>query len=528
MSTTNVTTVTPTATLIPLSKLSVAPENVRRTDKRGGVEGLAESIAAEGLLQNLVAFETESGRFRVVAGGRRLAALKLLAKAGRWSEPVRCLVLPTEAAARVSLAENVMRTALHPADEFEAFAALIAEGHDAPEVARRFGTTVRHVEQRMKLAAVSPALVKAYRAGEMTLDQLMAFTVVDDHARQEQVWTTYHVRESMGLGIRRALLAEHVPVTDKLARFVGLEAYEAAGGAVTRDLFSDDAGGTWLADPDLLRRLAAEKMEAEASALSAEGWDWIETFETFPYSGFYNHGRVYPRALPLSDEDRTELARLTERREAILSGLEAEPVAASAEALSAVEAAIGVVRERGWNFTAEDKARAGVAVGLTHEGRLPGEVSDLWPWLLAQDQGTVLDLLAFLVSLSLNGVKHRHERAGCDRLRHADQVAASASLDMRAWWSTDEAFLSRLSKAQIAAAVAEGAGDGSRELAAVIAKLPKGEAVACAAQALEGRGWLPEPLRTPAASDRRRAEADRIAVEVVRGETVPMHVEAAE
>ncbi|GJE02024.1 ParB/RepB/Spo0J family partition protein [Methylobacterium isbiliense] len=642
----------PAEALIPLTKLSVAPENVRRTDKRGGVEGLAESIAEEGLLQNLVVFETEAGRFRVVAGGRRLAALKLLAKAGRWGGPVRCLVLPSEAAQRVSLAENVMRRALHPADEFEAFAALMHEGHDAPEVARRFGTTVRHVEQRMKLAAVSPALVKAYRAGDMTLDQLTAFAVVDDHARQEQVWNTHYVRESTGQGIRRALLSEHVPVTDKLARFVTLEAYEQAGGVVTRDLFSDDEGGTWLADPDLLRRLAAEKMGAEAAALSAEGWGWVETFEQFPYSGFYNFGRVYPRALPLSAEDRAELARLTERRDTILTSLEAAPDEVLGEELATVEAAIGAVRQRDYGFTPEDMARAGAAVGLTHEGRLkverglvrpedvrrekkereraeraeiaaarveagetvteapfpalsdvlteemtalrtaalrvevmrrpdlalagvvhalampvfythawraesafeikatsidlvgriagaeacptlaamteareawgyrlPGDVGDLWEWLTEQSGDTLLDLLAYLAAQSLNGVKQRHERGRPGRVEHADTIAASADLNMRTWWSVDAAFLARLSKAQIAAAVADGMGEEAGDLPPLLLKLPKAEAVSRAAQALDGRGWLPELLRTTrqdGETEIRARASQRIAVDVIR------------
>ena len=369
-------TVAPAASMewIALSKLSVAEENVRRTDRKGGIEGLAESIAAEGLLQNLTGFATEKGRYRIVAGGRRLTALRLLAKAGRWSGPVPVRVLPSGTdAQRISLTENVVRAALHPADEFEAFAALIAERHEPAEVARRFGTTVRHVEQRMKLAAVSPTLVKAYRAGDMTLDQLTAFAVVDDHTRQEQVWTTYHVRDSTGRGIRMALLSEHVPVTDKLARFVGLDAYEAAGGPVIRDLFSDEEGGTWLADPDLLRRLAAERMQAEAEALTAEAWAWVETFESLPYSGFYNHGRVYPRPLPLSDDHHAALATLTSRRNAILASLDNAPDDTLAEELATVETAISAMHEREYGFTAEDRARAGCAIGLMHDGRLKVE-----------------------------------------------------------------------------------------------------------------------------------------------------------
>lgn len=346
---------------IPLGRRGVAEENVRRTDRKGGVEGLAESIAAEGLLQNLTGFQTENGRFRIVAGGRRLAALKALAKAGRRHGPVPVRVLASAAdAARVSLTENVMRAALHPADEFAAFAALITEGFDAAEVARRFGTTLRHVEQRMKLVAVSPTLLRTYRAGGMTLNQLMAFTIVDDHARQEQAWDRGSgFCDLSPRGIRMALLSEHVPTTDKLARFVGLASYEAAGGVVVRDLFSDDQGGAWLADPELLRRVADEKMQAEANALSAEGWAWVETFETFHYSGFYTHGRVYSRPLPLCEEDRAELANLTARRDAALTALEgASEDEALAGELATVEAAIGVLREREWGFTAEDKGRA--------------------------------------------------------------------------------------------------------------------------------------------------------------------------
>ncbi len=102
--TTTISTETAPATaveFIPLGRLGLAEENVRRTDRKGGVEGLAQSIAAEGLLQNLTGFQTENGRFRIVAGGRRLVALEALAKAGRWSGPVPVRVLaspPTQRA----------------------------------------------------------------------------------------------------------------------------------------------------------------------------------------------------------------------------------------------------------------------------------------------------------------------------------------------------------------------------------------------------------------------------------------------
>ena len=124
----------------------------------------------------------------------------------------------------------------------------------------------------------------------MTLEQLMAFTVTTDHARQEQVWEalqqSYNKEPYL---IRRQLTESAVRATDRRARFVGLESYEAAGGAVLRDLFEDDGGG-WLQDVALLDRLATEKLAAEAQNVATEGWKWIEVAVDFRY-GHANHLR---------------------------------------------------------------------------------------------------------------------------------------------------------------------------------------------------------------------------------------------
>jgi len=95
---------------------------VRKTGAKIGIEELAASIEAHGLLQNLQVMEAASGTFEVVAGGRRLAALKLLAKRKALSKdaPIPCNVLASEHATEISLAENEMRQAMHPADQFEA------------------------------------------------------------------------------------------------------------------------------------------------------------------------------------------------------------------------------------------------------------------------------------------------------------------------------------------------------------------------------------------------------------------------
>jgi ParB family chromosome partitioning protein len=157
---------------IPLSQLVPSPDNVRKTDRMNGIAGLAANIAAKGLLQNLQVRPAASGTFEVVAGGRRLAALKLLAKKKAIAKdaPVACNVLAKdEDAAEISLAENEMRQAMHPADQFEAFKALVDSDHGIEDVAARFGVTPTVVRQRLKLAAVSPMLMALYRKAAMSL-----------------------------------------------------------------------------------------------------------------------------------------------------------------------------------------------------------------------------------------------------------------------------------------------------------------------------------------------------------------------
>jgi ParB family chromosome partitioning protein len=230
------------------------------------------------LLQNLqVRPSNGSGSFEVVAGRRRFDALKLLAKQKKIAGdfPVPCEVREDTSATEISLAENEMREAMHPADQFEAFKKLADEGRGEEEIAARFGVTPQVVRQRLKLAVVSPKLIVAYRKDAMTLDCLMAFTVSDDHKQQEKVWKALpdYARESPR-SIRDALTEKHADADGKLARFVGIEAYTAAGGAVLRDLFED--GKAWLTDPALLDKLAAEKLEQAAQSVRGEGWKWVE------------------------------------------------------------------------------------------------------------------------------------------------------------------------------------------------------------------------------------------------------------
>jgi ParB family transcriptional regulator, chromosome partitioning protein len=260
--------------IIPLNKLVPSSANVRKTGTGIGIDELAASISAHGLLQNLQVRATPRGTFEVIAGGRRHAALKLLAKQKSMArdEPIGCNVLQDgEDATEISLAENVIRVDMHPADEFEVFKRLADAGKPPEDIAAHYGVSALVVRQRLKLAAVSPALMQAYRDEEMTLEHLMAFTVSDDHAAQEAAWRELPEWNRNAKAIREHLTRAQVRDSDPRVRFVTLQAYEAAGGTVISDLFKEQ---NYVVDVALLDRLCAEKPEAEA--VRGEGWKWVE------------------------------------------------------------------------------------------------------------------------------------------------------------------------------------------------------------------------------------------------------------
>lgn len=305
--------------LVPLAKLKKSPRNARRTPhSEAGIEALAGSIHAKGMLQNLVvepergADGEPTGFYLVTVGeGRRLAQLlRVKRKQIKKSEPIRCVLDETNDPQEISLDENVTREAMHPADQFEAFRDLSdRKGWGAEEIAARFGVTPRVVRQRLRLGAVSPRLMEIYREGGLTLDQLTAFAVVDDPIRQEQVFDNLSWNREPAQ-IRRDLLRNHVPATDRRAVFVGVDAYEAAGGTVLRDLFTEEGAG-FLEDVALLDRLVLDRLALIADAMKAEGWKWAEAAMAYPHS----HGmrRIWPEELPLSVEDEAALAALRER-----------------------------------------------------------------------------------------------------------------------------------------------------------------------------------------------------------------------
>ena len=309
-----------TIQMIPLDKLYPSPANARKTGTKDGIEALAESIHVHGLLNNLVVQPGgEKGTFSVLAGGRRLAALNHLAKAKKLETDyaVPCNVIEIEgdiSSEEISLAENEMRQAMHPADQFEAFRKLADEGQGPDTIAAKFGVTPRVVEQRLKLAKVSPKLIALYKKGDMTLECLMAFTISDDHKQQEKIWKL--VKDCSGDAeyiaetIREQLTEQHIEASNKLAKFVSIKAYEEAGGQVMRDLFGEDGEG-WLSDADLLNRLVMEKLVKQQGKLIEDGWKWCEIMPDINYSTLNKYEPLRPTRKLDEDDDETGNASFT-------------------------------------------------------------------------------------------------------------------------------------------------------------------------------------------------------------------------
>ena len=361
---------------VPLNLLKASPKNARKVKhSEATLEGLAASIKAKGVLQPPVV-EIErgedgapTGAYLVTIGEGRRLALRMLVKrkAIKRNHPVKVTVDTENDAHEISLDENITREAMHPADQFEAFKRLADErGYGPEEIGAWFGVSAQTVRQRLRLGAAAPELMTAYREGALALDQLMAFCLSDDQDRQRQVF------EQMGqhmpvYAIRRAMTESKVAAGDKRVRFVGVEVYEAEGGTVLRDLFTEDGGG-WLDDPALLDRLVGEKLTGLAEdARQREGWKWAEAGSDYQDAAAL--GRVYPVEVVRSEADAAQIAALSEEYDRLVSETDAADtlppeVDARLEEIDKALQAFGP----DFDYTAEVKARAGVMVLLGHDG----------------------------------------------------------------------------------------------------------------------------------------------------------------
>lgn len=363
-----------------LDKLYVSPLNPRQDVNGDGIDMLAQSIASVGMIQSLAGHLDEDGRVGIVGGGRRLRAIKLALErdpdAGqRHPElveiPVRVTTSKDVAIAWASV-ENIAREALDPADEIRAFAQLRDTGATVGEIARTFGVTDQHVYRRMALADLPAEVLDALKSRQISLSTAAVFTLAKDQTLALEVLEKVRGRDASAQYIRSMLLPDAIKATDSRVRFVGLDAYEAAGGTLTRDLFSEDVA---LHDEDVLNHLYAEKLHAEAEAY-AQGWKWFEVLEN-SYASYQlteKMQRVYKVEGDLTDEEAErydELAQLAE--------VEALDEAGEAEFH-------GLQAKLDGDYTDAQRQMAGLYVFVSN-----GVLSASGPWIRKEDQKAAVE-----------------------------------------------------------------------------------------------------------------------------------------
>ncbi|HCH6841387.1 TPA: ParB N-terminal domain-containing protein [Pseudomonas aeruginosa] len=379
----NATADTPAQNLIsvPLLQLRASKRNVRKTKSAGqSIDALSASIARVGLLQNLtVTLARDGEHYEVVAGGRRLAALKLLAKTRRipkdWA--VLCLLVADASARTVSLTENVQREAMHPADQFEAFAALVAEGRPIEDIAADFSVTPLVVQRRLKLANISPRLLADYRADAVNLEQLMALAITDDHTAQDAAYYDAPQWQRSPHALRERLTEREIDAGHALVRFVGLDAYEAAGGGIRRDLFAQDDTGVYVTDTALLETLVREKLDSHAATVKAEGWAWVDATPAATYADLQAFQRAPRERRTPTKRESDRMEKLETKMQAIGEALDAaldEDDEEKADALQEEGDRVGeqlqALEERLLDYSPNVKAAAGAIVTLDRQGQI--------------------------------------------------------------------------------------------------------------------------------------------------------------
>ncbi|MCO1451079.1 ParB/RepB/Spo0J family partition protein [Burkholderia multivorans] len=382
---------------IPLGQLCVSPRNVRKKAARN-IPELANDIEYNGLLQNLVGhpIEAESHNagtapFGICAGQRRLAALNLLKSKGGWTDadPVPVLIVSIGEALAISLAENKGREEMHLADQCAAYRELIAEGRSVSDIAARFSVSDTAVRRALKLANISPRLLEVFRDDGMKYEQACALALSDDHEQQERIWfdatqdwqrSPYQIRQII-------TQAEVNAAENPLALFVGLDSYEAAGGYVRRDLFSDNANTGYVSDLELLNRLAVEKLSAAADHVRAEGWSWVES--TIRHDAFVTMRphQLDPAVREFTKKEKAEYRKLEQIRDSAFEAFDAycdavdegcpEDTEDEADRGDALERAAEEARDallayekRLELWTDEHKAQAGALLWIDRAGRL--------------------------------------------------------------------------------------------------------------------------------------------------------------
>ncbi|RCY85127.1 ParB/RepB/Spo0J family partition protein [Escherichia coli] len=527
---------------VPLDSLIKSPLNVRTVPYSAeSVSELADSIKGVGLLQNLVVHALPGDRYGVAAGGRRLAALNMLAERdiiqADW--PVRVKVIPQELATAASMTENGHRRDMHPAEQIAGFRAMAQEGKTPAQIGDLLGYSPRHVQT----------------------EHCQALALENDTERQVQV---FEAACQSGWGgkpevqtIRRLVTESEVAVAgNSKFRFVGADAFSPD--ELRTDLFSDDEGG--YVDCVALDAALLEKLQAVAEHLrEAEGWGWcagrMEAVGECREDARAYRNLPQPEAV-LTEAEEERLNELMARYDALENQCEESDLLEAEMKLMRCMAKVrawtpemragsGVVVswrygnvcvQRGVQLRSEDdvaddadrteqfgsgayskpaqisleckhysltsdapsgKEGAAFMALMAEKARLAALLPEGWTrdmtTFLSLSQEVLLSLLSFCTACSLNGVQTRE--CGHTSRSPLDSLETAIGFHMRDWWQPTKAnFFGHLKKPQIIAALNEAGLSGAARDAE---KMKKGDAAEHAEHHMKDNRWVPGWMCAP-------------------------------
>lgn len=366
-----------------LKEITFTDQNARITPRtQEEIEEMAISIEATGLLQNLVVHRMADGRYGAAAGETRRLGMDLLMVQGRSAAGVPVtpefivpvLVVDEQDAYAISVAENVRRTNLQPADQLENIRLLATKGTPPEQIGAILGFSTLHVKKCLKLTTVAPALLELLKTNQINFDQLAALGATDDHLRQIQAWDKgkYDDHFRTPKALRKIVLADEVSAADsQLVNFVGIDAYQAAGGEIREEMFVDDV---ILTDPLKLETLAIAKLQAVADDVAKnEGWAWSvgRTREAKRYTDDEKTFEIPWVTTRLTSEQKAEMDQLLAEQELLddmldATGLDADDEWEHAPRVEQIEARINEINAAAElnQWPPEVRAKAGIIAYL--------------------------------------------------------------------------------------------------------------------------------------------------------------------
>lgn len=360
---------------VMLKELAATALNARITPRtKADIEGRAASIEGAGLLQNLVVYRMADGLYGVAAGETRRLGLNVLMEQGRSAAgvpvtpefSVAVLEVSEDDAYAISIAENVQRSNLEPADQLESFRVMAEKGTSVERIGAILGYSTAHVKKCLKLTTVAPALLELLKTNNINFDQLAALGATDDHLRQMQAWEKgdYYEQYRTPKALRESVLNDEVSAVDSdLVDFVGLDAYQAAGGETREDLFAESI---ILTNRLQLETMALAKLQDAADAVAKEeGWAWAQgrSKEVRSWGDDAKVFDVLYAYATLSDEQNAEVEQLESEKkllESLLEGADADDEWEHTPRIGQINARIAEINEHAeinkWSLDVRDTA----------------------------------------------------------------------------------------------------------------------------------------------------------------------------